>query len=86
MSDEDIENVEIDDDEQSIEINDDKKKRFDFSKLIKKSSKDDEDGVEIEVAETHSAIEEIREFKLLLDEGIITQEEFDAKKKEVLNL
>lgn len=30
-------------------------------------------------------IEQLREYKKLLDEGIITQEEFDAKKKELLN-
>jgi len=31
-------------------------------------------------------IEEILKFKKLLDEGIITQEEFDAKKKQLLGL
>ena len=29
---------------------------------------------------------ELREYKKLLDEGIITAEEFDAKKKQLLNL
>ena len=33
-----------------------------------------------------SVADEIRKFKELLDEGIITQEEFDAKKKQLLNL
>lgn len=33
-----------------------------------------------------SAADEIKKFKNLLDEGIITQEEFDAKKKELLGL
>lgn len=33
-----------------------------------------------------SAAAEIREYKTLLDEGIITQEEFDAKKKQLLGL
>ena len=33
-----------------------------------------------------SVADEIREFKKLLDEGIISQEEFDAKKKQLLNL
>lgn len=33
-----------------------------------------------------SAADEIRKFKDLLDDGIITQEEFDAKKKELLGL
>ncbi|NMC57004.1 MAG: SHOCT domain-containing protein [Eubacteriaceae bacterium] len=34
----------------------------------------------------YSAAEEIRKFKELLDEGIITQEEFDEKKKQLLNI
>ena len=34
----------------------------------------------------NSASDEIRKFKNLLDEGIITQEEFDIKKKQLLNL
>lgn len=33
-----------------------------------------------------SPTDEIRKYKALLDDGIITQEEFDAKKKELLNL
>ncbi len=33
-----------------------------------------------------SVADEIRKYKLLLDDGIITQEEFDAKKKQLLNL
>lgn len=33
-----------------------------------------------------SVADEIRKFKGLLDDGIITQEEFDAKKKQLLNL
>ena len=33
-----------------------------------------------------STADEIREYKALLDEGIITQEEFDAKKKQLLGL
>lgn len=33
-----------------------------------------------------SAADEIKKYKNLLDEGIITQEEFDAKKKQLLNL
>ena len=35
---------------------------------------------------TASPITEIRKFKELLDEGIITEEEFQKKKKELLNL
>ena len=33
-----------------------------------------------------SAADELKKFKELLDEGIITQAEFDAKKKELLGL
>lgn len=33
-----------------------------------------------------SRFDEIRKYKQLLDEGIITEEEFQAKKKELLNL
>ncbi|EMF0455843.1 MAG: DUF4428 domain-containing protein [Enterococcus hirae] len=36
--------------------------------------------------EATSEIDEIRKYKELLDEGIISQEEFNAKKKELLNL
>lgn len=42
--------------------------------------------IEHSITETPSAADEIRKFKSLLDEGIITQEEFDTKKKELLNL
>ena len=35
---------------------------------------------------TFSAADELKKFKELLDSGIITQEEFDAKKKQLLGL
>ncbi len=35
---------------------------------------------------TVSAVQELRQLKALLDEGIITQEEFDAKKRQLLDL
>ena len=35
---------------------------------------------------TLSAADELRKFKELLDQGVITQEEFDAKKKQLLGL
>ena len=38
------------------------------------------------VTSVKSSAEQIREYKGLLDDGIITQTEFDAKKKELLNL
>ncbi|MBU5212486.1 SHOCT domain-containing protein [Bacillus oleronius] len=33
---------------------------------------------------TESSVDEILKFKQLLDQGIITQEEFDAKKKNII--
>lgn len=33
-----------------------------------------------------SAADELKKFKELLDSGVITQEEFDAKKKQLLGL
>lgn len=40
---------------------------------------------EIKNDKSYSSADEILKFKNLLDEGIITQEEFDKKKKELLN-
>lgn len=37
-------------------------------------------------AQIQDPIEEIKKFKELLDIGVITQEEFNEKKKELLNL
>ena len=33
-----------------------------------------------------SSADQLRELKNLLDEGVLTQEEFDAKKKQILGL
>lgn len=41
---------------------------------------------QIKKASIDSVVEDIKKFKTLLDEGIITQEEFNAKKKELLEL
>ena len=38
------------------------------------------------VQNTNDPITEVKRYKELLDNGIITQEEFDKKKKELLNL
>lgn len=38
------------------------------------------------IVQQFSAAEELKKFKELLDSGIITQEEFDAKKKELLGI
>ena len=38
------------------------------------------------VVQQASAADELKKFKELLDMGVITQEEFDAKKKQLLGL
>ena len=45
-----------------------------------------ESKAQAEVKAPASAAEQIKQFKELLDSGIITQEEFDAKKKQLLGL
>ena len=39
-----------------------------------------------QVVQAASPVDELRKYKQLLDEGIISQEEFDAMKKQLLNL
>jgi predicted Zn-dependent peptidase len=41
--------------------------------------------VQVSIQQTSSA-DELKKYKDLLDQGIITQEEFDAKKKQILGL
>ena len=36
--------------------------------------------------EMKNAVDELKKYKELFDSGVITQEEFDAKKKQILNL
>lgn len=55
-----------------------------LSSSVQKEDKSEESS-STEVKET-SAADEIRKYKGLLDDGIITQEEFDAKKKQLLGL
>ena len=43
-------------------------------------------GEPVSASHQKSAAEEIREYKELLDDGIITQEEFDTVKKRLLNI
>lgn len=57
--------------------------KFDFSKFTSQFTKKKED----EGTETQMSVpDEIRKYKELLDEGIITEEEFELKKKQLLNL
>ena len=41
---------------------------------------------EVIIQDSNAAMDEIKKYKELLDTGIITQEEFDTKKKQLLNL
>ena len=45
-----------------------------------------EKGVSVENNSNISAADEIKKFKELLDSGVISQEEFDVKKKQLLGL
>jgi hypothetical protein len=44
------------------------------------------DGVQTTVASHADAIDEIRKHKALLEEGLISQQEFDAKKRQLLGI
>lgn len=57
------------------------KPKFEFPKFMKKA-KDAEE----ETLTSTSIPDEIRKYKELFDEGIITEEEFSAKKKQLLGL
>lgn len=46
----------------------------------------EEDLTKHKTEEKESSADELREYKKLLDDGIITQEEYDAKKKQLLGL
>lgn len=56
------------------------------NKEIENSSIDEKGLKNIESLTGKNYINDLRELKLLLDENIITQEDFDSKKKELLNL
>ena len=83
ITDEDVEeDDEIEPDDENDEVAEQKKTKFELPKFLKKASKENSDIT----SEQNAAFiaSEIREYKALLDEGLITQEEFDAKKKELL--
>ncbi|MGF2943244.1 SHOCT domain-containing protein [Enterococcus xiangfangensis] len=64
-----------------------KTKTADYQKLTSFQISQDTVVEPVQVPETEkSAIEQVKELKELLDMDIITQEEFDLKKKELLNL
>ena len=56
-----------------------------ISKLLMERQKRDKGTAQNQAAST-SGLEELTKLKELLDQGIITQEEFDAKKKQLLGL
>ncbi len=62
------------------------KEAFSNGQNIIDRSKDSEITVDTTGATVSSEADEILKFKELLDKGIITQEEFDAKKKQLLGL
>ncbi len=62
------------------------KARLDLSKLWKKQKDEALDVVEDSDLESLSVPDEIRKYKELLDEGIITEEEFSLKKKQLMNI
>lgn len=61
-----------------------KAKEVTYSKEEEKASSEDDQAKQ--PVQVFSSADEIRKFKELLDSGIITQEEFDAKKKQLLGL
>ncbi len=89
ITEDDIENTEEDSDvvelPESDDKNEEKKRKIELPRFFKKSAGLDEPIIQDSDSD-NSVIAEIREYKALLDEGIITQEEFDLKKKQLLNL
>lgn len=57
-----------------------------YNKLVNKFEQIINSAVSHDNAPIENSPDEIRKFKELLDDGIITQEEFDAKKKDLLGL
>lgn len=57
-----------------------------INKLLIERQQENARSVPVAAAPVKDAAEEIKKFKELLDMGIITQDEFDAKKKQLLGL
>ena len=55
--------------------------REEIMKLLSKTSK-----VEHKKEDNYDSMNELKKYKKLLDDGIITEEEFDKKKKDLLKL
>lgn len=58
----------------------------DSNRIFDEGLKSSNESVAVQVNGTVSVAEELKKFKELLDSGVITQEEFDAKKKQLLGL
>ena len=55
-----------------------------FVKIWQEDSKLNESVIKQEIPQSNA--DELKKYKELLDSGVITQEEFDAKKKQLLGL
>jgi len=67
-----------------IIYNDSKKLAEEILSILENSTSDDNSNATSNLLDSH--IGQLREYKNLLDEGILTQEEFDSKKRELLKL
>ena len=54
--------------------------------LIKRQRPTEKDNIKSDQNSNMSTADELKKFKELFDQGVITQEEFDAKKKQILGL
>jgi hypothetical protein len=59
---------------------------FEKKEPKKLSPKNQKESTPAQVSPAVSSADELKKFKELFDGGVITQEEFDAKKKELLGL
>lgn len=82
-SEEEIEDMSIET-EDDVENGKKGKSKFEFPKFKKKEKEDETSAERMEM--NLSVPDEIRKYKALLDEGIISEEEFAAKKKQLLEL
>ena len=76
----------LDSDAEIDEVNKKAKPKFELPKFMKKT-KEDSSKEDIPVEESSPSVpDEIRKYKELMDEGILTEEEFTAKKKQLLGI
>ena len=58
----------------------------DSNRILDEGLKRSNENVPVQVNEAVSVADELKKFKELLDSGVISQEEFDAKKKQLLGI